>query len=188
MRYLLGPPAIAAFVAALVSLTVAVMGLRRRAIPGGVEFSLMMCAVFVWALTSGFSSAATSLDGKVLFAVLGYVGSTNVSPLFLLFALRYRKHSWRPSWWQLSALWLIPVTTLALAATYRWNRLIWTSFTPGADPGSKVVVFGHGPWFYGAVAYYAVLGVLATVIIGRAAWRAQRVLVRRSQESSSSGA
>jgi hypothetical protein len=133
LRYILGPPAIVAFIAALTALAVVIMGLRRRAIPGGTEFSLMMCAVFVWALTSGLGSAATGVDRKVFFAVLGYAGST----------------------------------TLALAATNRWHGLIWTSFTPGPVSGSNVLIFGHGPWFFVAVAYYAVLGFVAATIIGR---------------------
>jgi PAS domain S-box-containing protein len=176
--YIFDAPAAAAFVAAALALATAIMGARRRGIPGGTEFTLMMCAVFVWALTSGFGSAAVGADRKMLWAVLGYLGSTNVAPLFLLFALRYRKHSWRPAWWQLVGLWLIPAATLVLAGTSWWHRLIWTGVTP--VPGSDAVVFGHGPWFFASVAYYAVLGVLSALIIGRAAWRAQRVFVRQT--------
>ena len=175
MRSILAAPTIAAFIAALLAFTVAITGVRRRAIPGGTEFSLMMCAVFVWALTSGLGSAATSVSHKVVFAVLSYAGSINVAPLFLLFALRYRKHSWKPAWWQIAGLWLIPVATLVLAATNQWHRLIWTGFTPGLVPGS--IAFVHGPWFYIAVAYYAALGVVAAVILARAAWQAQRLFI-----------
>ena len=180
MRYLLAPPAIAAFIAALLALVVAIIGVRRRAIPGATAFSLMMGAVFVWALTSGLGSAATAIDEKLFFAVAGYAGSTNVAPLFLLFALRYRKHSWKPTWWQLALLWLIPATTFGLALTYRWHGLIWTSFTAGPVLGSNTLIFAHGPWFFVSVAYYALLGVLAAFILGRAAWRAQRMFVRQT--------
>ncbi len=177
---MLAAPVMVAFIAALLALVVVIMGWRRRAIPGATEFSLMMCAVFVWALSSGIGSAAIGEDRKVFLAVMGYVGSSNVSPLCLLFALRYRKHSWKPTWWQLAALWLIPVATLVLAATNRWHGLIWTGFTPGPVPGSNILIFGHGPWFFVAVAYYAVLGVLAAITIGWAAWRAQRMFVRQT--------
>lgn len=180
MRYILDAPAIAAFFAALIAAAVAVMGVRRRAIPGAPAFSLMMCSVFVWALTSGLGSAATAVEVKIFFAVAGYAGSASVAPLFLLFALRYRKHSWKPSWWQLALLWLIPVATLALAATNRWHGLIWTGFIPGPVLGSNILVFEHGTWFYVAVAYYAILGVLAAIILGRAAWRAQRMFVSQT--------
>ena len=180
MRYLLAPPAIVSFVAAFMALAVAIMGARRRAIPGGTAFSLMMGAVFVWALTSGLCSAATGVDGKLLFAVAGYAGSTNVAPLFLLFALRYSKHSWKPKWWQLAILWLIPAATLAFAVTSRWHALIWTSFTIGPVLGANVLIFTHGPWFFVSVAYYALLGVLAAIILGRAAWRAQRMFIRQT--------
>lgn len=180
MRYLLAPPAIVSFIAAFMALAVVIMGVRRRAIPGGTAFSLMMAAVFVWALTSGLCSAATGVDGKLFFAVAGYAGSTNVAPLFLVFALRYSRHSWKPAWWQLAALWLIPAATLALAVTYTWHSLIWTSFTVGPVLGANVLIFAHGPWFFVSVSYYALLGVLAAIILGRAAWRAQRMFVRQT--------
>jgi len=176
----LAPPAISAFIAAFMALAVALMGVRRRRIPGAMAFSLMMGAVFVWALTSGLGSAATATDEKLFFAVAGYAGSTNVAPLFLLFALRYRKHSWKPTWWQVCILWLIPAATLALAITHSWHGLIWTSITAGTVLGSNVLVFTHGPWFFVSVAYYALLGVLAALILGRAAWRAQRMFVRQT--------
>jgi hypothetical protein len=180
MRYALDAPAISAFVAAFMAVAVAVMGLHRRAIPGAPAFSLMMCAVFVWALTSGLGSAATRVEAKVFFAVAGYAGSGNVAPLFLLFALRYRKHSWKPRWWQLVLLWLIPAATLGLAATNSRHGLIWTNFTSGPVLGSSILIFHHGPWFFVAVAYYALLGVLAAITLGRAAWRAQRMFVRQT--------
>ena len=162
------------------ALIVAVMGLRRRSIPGATAFSLMMWAVFVWALTSGLCSAATGVDAKLFFAMAGYAGSTNVAPLFLLFALRYRKHAWKPEWWQLAILWLVPAATFALAITYRWHGLMWTDFTVHTVLGSNIIIFTHGPWFFASVAYYALLGVLAALILGRAAWRAQRMFVRQT--------
>ena len=180
MSYLLDAPAVAAFIAALMALIVAIMGLRRRTIAGGMSFTLMMWAVFVWALTSGLSAAASRVETKLFFAVAGYLGSTNVAPLFLLFALRYRKHSWKPTWWQLALLWLIPVATLGLAVTSRWHGLIWTDFAHGTVLGVDELIFRHGPWFYVSVSYYALLGVLSALILGRAAWRAQRMFVRQT--------
>jgi len=177
---MLSPPVLAPFIAAFVALAVAVMGVRRRRIPGAMAFSLMMGAVFVWALTSGLGSAAIAADEKLFLAIAGYAGSTNVAPLFLLFALRYRTHSWKPTLWQLAVLWLIPAATFALAVTQSWHGLIWTSITAGAVLGSNVLVFAHGPWFYVSVAYYALLGVMAAIILGRAAWRAQRMFVRQT--------
>jgi PAS domain S-box-containing protein len=177
VNYLITPPTIVTFIAALLALAVAIMGWRRRAIPGGREFSLMMCSVFIWTLASGLESASVVVDRKVFLAMLTYVGSVNVAPLFLLFALRYRKVSWKPSWWQSGALWLIPLTTLALAITHGRHRLIWTSITPSPDPGSNLLIYGHGLWFYVAVAYYAALGVVAAIVLGRAAWRAQRMFI-----------
>jgi PAS domain-containing protein len=180
VAFMLTAPAIITGAAAVVTFTVAVMGWRRRNIPGGTEFSLMMAAVFIWEVTSTLGGASAGVQQATFFAILTYAGSIHVSPLFLLFALRYRDHSWQPSWWQAGLLWLIPAVTLILAMTSRWNHLIWTGVTPSPIPGANLFVFSHGPWFYIAVAYYAALGVVAAFVLGRAAWRAQRMFVSQT--------
>jgi hypothetical protein len=180
MRFLFTAPAIAGLVAALMCLLVALLSWQRRSIPGAAAFSLMMCAVFVWTASSGLSAGLVDREAKIFFAVVGYFGSANVAPLFLIFALRYRNHSWWPQWWQAALLWLVPAATLALVVTHRMHGLIWTTITASPAAGSNLLVFGHGPWFYVAVAYYAGLGVVAAFIIGRTALRAQRIFIAQT--------
>ena len=181
VRYILDAPAVAAFIAALVAAGGGDHGRAPPRHPGGA--GVLPHDVLGLCLGAHLRPRVRG-DGtwrrRSSFAVAGYAGSANVAPLFLLFALRYRKHSWRPTWWQMALLWLIPAATLALAATNRWHGLIWTGFTSGPMLGSNILIFGHGPWFYVAVAYYAVLGVLAAITLGRAAWRAQRMFVRQT--------
>ena len=162
---------------ALVALAVALLVWRRRSSPGGRAFFLMMAAVFVWSTGSGLESAVVGESGKLLFSTIAYAGTVSVAPLFLVFALAYRGSGWRPSWWQLGALWLIPAATLVLAATNSAHRLVWTRLTPSAVIGSNIVIYGHGPWYFVSVAYYAVLALAAAGVIGRAVLRAQRLYI-----------
>ncbi len=168
-----GLPSIAVFVAAAVALAVAIASLRRTSARGGMTLTLMMVAVFVWALCSGFESAAVGLASKVRFAVGAYAGTVNVAPLFLLFALRYRRSGRALAPWKVALLWIIPVVTFVLAATNGAHGLIWSQIV--ADP-SRLNAFRyvHGPWYWIAVAYFAVLGIAAAVLIARAAPRAPR--------------
>ncbi len=171
-------PALILICAAVVALVVTVMGWRRRSIPGGTAFSLMMFSVCIWALGSGIGAAAIGLDRKLASAVFSYIGTVNVAPLFLVFAVRYRWREWRASWWQFALLWLIPLATLVLAATNGLHHLVWTGITLMA--GTNSAIYGRGPWYFVAVFYYAALGLASALIIIPTALRAQRIYIRQT--------
>jgi PAS domain-containing protein len=173
MNMVFGAPSIALLVAAAVALAVALATLRWTPARGGMTLTLMMVAVSGWALCSGFESAVVGVEAKLLFSVAAYAATVNVAPLFLLFALRYRHSARRLVPWKVALLWIIPVFTLALAATNGAHGLIWSRIV--ADPSRlNAVLYIHGPWYWVAVAYFAVLGVAAAVLIARAAPRAPR--------------
>ena len=173
MSLVFGAESIAEFVAAAVALAVALASLRRTSARGGMALTLMMAAVFVWALCSGFESAAVGVQPKVFLSVGAYAGTVNVAPLFLLFALRYRRSARRLVPWRIALLWIIPVVTFAPAATNGAHGLIWSQIV--ADPGRlNAVRYFHGPWYWVAVAYFAALGIASAVLIARAARYAPR--------------
>ena len=146
MIFVPAAPSIVLFLAAAVALLVAVVSLRRTAVNGGVAFTLMMCAVFIWAFASGMEAGSVGVPRKLLFTTLAYAGTVNVAPFFLVFALRYRKREWRPAWWHFVLLWLIPAVTMALAATNGAHGLLWTSVV--MDPGqANTLLYVHGPWY-----------------------------------------
>jgi PAS domain S-box-containing protein len=168
-----GSPSIAVFVAAAVALAVALASLRRTSTRGGMTLTLMMLAVAVWAMGSGFESAAVGAPNKMFFSAVTYVGTVNVAPLFLVFALRYRRGHRRLVPWKVVLLWVIPAATLILAATNGSHGLLWSRVY--ADPVRlNTLVYEHGPWFLVAVSYFAVLGLVSAVLIARAAQHAPR--------------
>ncbi len=167
---------IALFCASAVALVVALSSLRKTIVHGGIALSFMMFAVSIWALGSALEAGSVGVPRKLFFSVFAYVGTVNVAPLFLVFALRYRRKEWAPAWWQAVCLWLIPVVTLALAATNGEHGLVWSRLSPGSA-GSNQLRFVPGPWYFVAVIYYAALGLAAAVLIARAALRAQRTFV-----------
>jgi PAS domain-containing protein len=136
----------------------------------------MMCAVFVWTLGSAIESGAGGVQRKLLATLLAYLGTVNVAPLFLMFALRYRKKDWSPAWWNLAGLWLIPAITMVFAATNGAHGLVWSRLVAGPE-GTNTLLYVPGPWYFVAVIYYAALGLAAAVLIGRAALRTQRMFI-----------
>jgi len=176
MSLMFGSPSIALFVAAAIALAVALASLRRTSARGGMTLTLMMVAVFVWALCSGFESAAMGAAAKISFSVGAYAGTVNVAPLFLLFALRYRRSSRGLVPWRIALLWLVPAVTFVLAATNSAHGMIWSRIV--ADPNRlNTLRYLPGPWYYVAVLYYASLGIASAVLIGRAAQSAPRMFV-----------
>lgn len=173
MSFSFGTPSIAVFVAAAVALAVALASLRRTSARGGMTLTLMMLAVAVWALGSGFESAAVGAANKLIFAAVAYAGTVNVAPLFLVFALRYRRGHRRLVPWKTALLWLIPAATFVVALTNGSHGLLWPRVY--ADPDRvNTLVYTHGPWFWVAVSYFAVLGLASAVLIARAVPHAPR--------------
>ena len=175
MSFMLTPYTIALLAAALLSTTVAVLALNRRAVPGGVLFSLMMWAVVVWTFSAAFESAAVGVKAKFAFSKLAYVGTVNVAPLFLLFVLRYGNSERRLPWLPVSTLWIVPVATLVLAATNERHGLVWSSITPSPVADSNMMIYGHGPWYWVSLFYYLALCLPAAVMLGRIVLQLQGV-------------
>ena len=175
MGFILTPYAVALGTAALISLVVAVIAWRRRFTSGGVSFALMMTAVVVWSFFSGLEASTLEVPLRVDFSKLSYIGTCSVSPLFLIFVLRYSFPDRRLDPIRHGLLWLIPMATVLLVATNEWHHLVWTSFTPSPRPGTNLLIYGHGPWYWVAVGYFFLLTFLGTIVLGRTILRSQRV-------------
>jgi PAS domain S-box-containing protein len=167
------PYALAQFVTACVSATVAVMAWQRRAIPGGVHFTLMMCAVVVWNLMSALEASVEGLPGKLLFSQLAYIGTSNTAPLFFLFALRYRTAGRRVGRFDTAWLFLVPAATIVLAFTNPLHGLVWPSIALDPRAGENVAVYSHGPWYWVSLAYYFAIALSAVILLGRTLLRAR---------------
>ncbi len=178
MSFFLTDYAVAQWCSALVVAVVAAVSWRRRRSPGGTAFFLTMVAAFVWAVCEGLEASVVGMAGKLLFSTLAYAGTVNVAPLFLVFAIAYRRGGWRPPWWVLAGMWAIPAATVVLAATNGAHGLVWSALV--AKPGTTIVVYEHGPWWWVALGYYAALALAAAAIIAVTALRTDRIYARQA--------
>jgi signal transduction histidine kinase len=165
------PYAVALFAAAVISAAAALAAWQRRDAPGGLPLALLMGAVAEWSLAFALEAAAVGVSAKIFWATIQYLGLVS-SPVFLLmFALEYAQLDHWLTRRRLAALWVIPLVTMAMAATNGWHGLLWTSFTPSDVPGSNMLVYGHGPWFWIKVVYFYLLVVTAGAILVWASYR-----------------
>ena len=175
MGFVVTPFATALAAASAVSLVVMLLGLPRRASPGGTAFVALMAAVVWWTLFAAFEAAAVSPDLKITISKIEYAGTVCTAPLFLLFALRRRAGDRRLRAVLVGPLAIVPSATLVAVATNDWHRLFWTGFTASPVAGSNLLVYGHGPLFYVQTAYAFALTLTGTVLLVRSAFGAQRV-------------
>jgi PAS domain S-box-containing protein len=167
------------FLTAAVSAGVAAYAWHRRTVPGAAHLAWLMAAGAEWALAAGFEAAAVGVPAKVFWSKVEYLGFNSSPVLFLLFALAYSRPG-RPLGRRATALiWVIPALTFLLAATNEWHRLVWNSFTP-SPAGGNILIYGHGIWFYVAIAYFYLAAAAGAIVIIRAAVRLARPYRRQA--------
>jgi len=150
MSFQLTPYAGILLATAIISAIVALLSWQRRSSPGGATLALLMLAVTEWAWASGLETAAVGQSAKVLWSKLEYLGTHSTPVLMLIFAAQYtRRDKWLTRR-NVALLWVIPILTVAMAATNEWHGLVWSGFTPGPS-GSNLLIYHHGPYFWFAL-------------------------------------
>lgn len=158
------------FVTAIIALVTAGVGWQRRNYArASLPFALMMLAVALYALVAGMETAVVTIEHKLFWSTLEYVGSGSVAVLFLVFVFTFAN---RYQWITLRTVLLllvVPTLNLLLVATNAQHRLVWVDVYPLA-PGSNLMVYEHGVGFFWIVTtiYLYVLfgiGVLVHLLI-----------------------
>jgi diguanylate cyclase (GGDEF)-like protein len=150
------------------AVSVAVFGVawRRRSVVGAGGLALLMLAVAWWLFANAFEAAAIDRSAKIAWSVIAYVGILTVPVLYLLFVLEWTRQDGWLTRTRIALLFVLPVVSLAIAATNEWHRLLWPSVTL-IDAWGVTAVYAHGPWFWVEIAYgYALVGagLLALVV------------------------
>jgi len=93
------------------------------------------------------------------------VGIVSVAPLLLIFVIQYTRQERWLAWPRAGVLWVLPALTLIVAFTNDWHGLLWRSIYPAEGSLHGLLIYEHGPWFWGVVAYSYLLTFLAAWII-----------------------
>jgi len=156
----------ASLVTAGVSLVTALAAwLRRWRAPGSRQLTWMMLSVAVWSVMSAAEAGASTIPARMLLSQLGYVGIAGVAPWFLEFALAYGRRETRLKAASRVLLWIVPAATLLLVLTNGRHHLVWTDVTWSATPHGRILLYGHGAWYWVWVAYYLVVSLLAVGVL-----------------------
>ena len=131
----------------------------------GVDYLIWFeLATAVWAITDGFEHAALTLEGKILWSQIGYIGSTTATVFFLLFTVSYVQVFRRIRKTATATLFLIPLITIILVFTNNHHHLIWKNVE--YFPGTNESVYRYGMWFWVYAFYeYALLITSISILL-----------------------
>jgi len=164
------------YMSALIQTTITALALavfswsRRKSVPGALHFSLLMCAIALWAAAASVEASSTDIHTKILWSKLEYIGSTPAPVFLLLFSLHYAGEEKRLSRIKTLMLWAVPATILISVFTNDSHLLFWSGFTP-ADSLDPILCYRHGPLFLLAYALISILLFLSIAVLIRAARR-----------------
>lgn len=147
----------------------AVLAWLRRSTPGVTAFCVTMSAAAVWAFSVAMEALVPQLPTKILWTKIEYLGIVSLVPAWFTFAATYgRQKTWLTRS-RFLGLMVIPLLTLALAATNEWHGWIWRSIAYGTR--SSIPDYVHGPAFYVYVTYAYILFLSASARLAATAVR-----------------
>jgi signal transduction histidine kinase len=155
----------ALFASAALALWVAMLVQRTPSARGASPFLWLLAATGWWCVSGAVHALVDTVELKILWAKLQYIGIASVPPLWLLFAAAYAHAGWAKRPARVAALWLVPVVTLVAAATNEWHLAVWPHV---ALQPNGVTVYEHGWWFWIAATTTYAYVVSGTLFIARA--------------------
>lgn len=138
---------------------------RKSTAPAVLPFCGMMFSLFIWSLGYALEIFVPSLEVKILFAKIEYLGIVAVPVFWLGFSLEYTgRLVWR-SWRNGLFLWIVPLTTLILVWTNENHHWIWKEMRLVQSAGLTLMQVEHGNYFWFHTLYSYLLLLIGSVLL-----------------------
>ncbi|RPJ23239.1 MAG: PAS domain-containing protein [Chloroflexi bacterium] len=143
---------------ALISLTASIMT-WRRSVPGSSALSLLLLAMAIWSGCYATRWMDISVEAKIFWFRMMFMGVAAVPTLFLLFTLSFtHNESWLTPR-HLTLLSIQPVTSLLIQWTNEYHHFMYVSLQVIQENNSVMMAFVRGPWYFVNTVYsYAIIG------------------------------
>jgi PAS domain S-box/diguanylate cyclase (GGDEF) domain len=153
----------------------------RRKTPGGTYLLWHLVALEIWVLGLYFEAVSETMETKILWSQISYLGFTATVPFFFLFVLTYTnqtevKRSFAASFF------IVPFLTDIAAWTNQWHHLLWTGFHWGSAQ-FNILIYDHGIIYFLHIMYiytlvFFGLGILLNKILkSRPPFRSQLIII-----------
>ncbi|MEN6351452.1 MAG: histidine kinase N-terminal 7TM domain-containing protein [Syntrophomonas sp.] len=134
-------------VAALTSFFLFWYGFKHRFIPGIAYYAALMLAIGTWSLLGSLEMVASSVELKIIFSKIMYLGVVSLPPLWLLFSIEFSNNAGWLSGKRRFLLLLMPLITLFLVFTNEWHGLLWKQISI-VSSAPLILAYRHGPWMW----------------------------------------
>jgi diguanylate cyclase (GGDEF)-like protein/PAS domain S-box-containing protein len=153
------PYAILSIVSVLITLIASIAAWRQPA-PGSRALSLLLLSMAVWSGCYATRWLEISIEAKIFWFRMMFLGVASIPTLFLVFALGFtRNESWLTHR-NLILLSIQPAVSLFLQWTNPYHHLLYQSLNVLQSEGTVVMEWTRGPWYLFNIVYsYAVIGV-----------------------------
>lgn len=168
------------FTAAAICALVAAKLRQHRMMKGGTTLTVLVATLSLWALFSGFSEIAPTIETKLVLTKIYFLFIALTPICLLVFSLQISTYEHLVTRKFLSWLALIPILTLAAVWSNPFHHLFWSDVRWDLGTGEPVALFLHGPlyWIWTVVAY-ALLSVAIGIVI-RSMWGTQQLFKNQS--------
>lgn len=168
-----------AVLAAALAIFLSIYLWQHRAITAARFLIGIMLEAAFWSLGYAFEYMSQSLEARLFWVKVQYLGAVWLAPTFIAFSLCIAGMERWIAWRRLWVLALIPVITIVAAWTNFAHELVWKS--AWLDPGSPGLstIYSRGVLFWVYLTYAYLLLMLGTLVLMRAIWKARREHRRR---------
>jgi diguanylate cyclase (GGDEF)-like protein len=148
----------------------------RRTAPGAYALIGLLLGVSHWSGLTIFEALAVDISSKMFWVIAEYPGVLSTPVFFALFAIDYsRQPEWLPHRYRF-LLWIIPATTLVIAATNQYHGWMWAKIT---RVGNNGLSFEYGAWYWVMTFYIYCLLVTGVAVLFRAMTRNPKLFRRQ---------
>ncbi len=158
------PYALYLFFSALITLSAAVIAWRRSA-PGSFTLGLLLLSMTVWSGAYAMRLFHISIEQKILWFQVMYIGIIALPNLFMAFILKITHNERWLAHRNRFLLAIFPVLSLLLLWTNNFHHLFYESVQTREINGLILFEVVRGPWYYVNIAYTYAIVILALVVM-----------------------
>lgn len=137
----------------------------RKQVEVAGEFALMILTMLVWTVCYALELVNTTLDGKVFWATMKYLGSGAGPTAFFVFSLYYTNNQ---KWFTPFLRWAFPIyvlITVLIVFTNPLHHWFWTEITMVEGFPETQSEHGFYFWIYAVLSYVFILGSVVVYFI-----------------------
>ena len=151
------------FIASILSLTFGFWILYKRFGLGTNYLAIGQIIVAFWAFAGGMEVASISLELKILWSKISYLGIATAPLSYFLFTLEYTQHSQWISLRKICLLLVFPMIVIFTVFTNDFHHLFWSDIHLTAD--LHFAIYSQGPVFWINVLYQYGLLIIGLVVL-----------------------